>query len=789
MADLTTLPRPVRRALPWAFALVGVLAVLAVWMAGESTEQRVIREDTRLTAEQVRLRLEAWVDNRVAAVRLFVGRHDARRHASLEYDRAARRLLELFPGFQALNFIDASGVIRDVVPDEGNEAALGRNVYDHKPGVGRAVDRTRASGGLAFGPVIELFQGGRGVTAYQAVHGPEGEVEGFVNAVFRIDTLVDACLAEQSLRRNYRFRIIAPSGVEVYRHADDGDPAWPHAYTTHLRIFGRGWRMELAPSTELLEASASLADEISAAVGVLLVLLISLLLRAHIGGLETLAESQARYRLLVENASDMIVKVDAAGRFTYVSPSYCRTFGKTEDELLGRGFMPLVHEDDREATAREMAKLEQPPHTCHIEQRALTARGWRWLAWSDTALLGPDGRIEAVIGVGQDISARKELEDQLRQAQKLQAVGQLAGGIAHDFNNILQAVLGNLHFAQEELPEGHPALTELEPVQQGAERAAQLTRQLLAFSRQQVLSRELLDVDSLVRDHLRLLRRLIGEGIALEFRPGPEVGLVSADPAQLEQILLNLCVNARDAIGSRGTIEIGTGGTVVDAPRPDDPGVAPGPYVTISVRDDGTGMEPAVVERIFDPFFTTKGVGRGTGLGLATAYGIVRQHGGFIEVQSEPGVGSTFVVCLPRAEGEVEERETGAPAAPGRGHETVLLAEDDDAVRDFAERALGRAGYRVLTARDGEEAVAVAERHAAEIGLVLLDVVMPRLGGPEAARRIRALIPGVALVFASGYAPDEAVAGLPAGEEPEFLAKPYRLHDLLRAVRDGLDRA
>ncbi|MBE0565951.1 MAG: PAS domain S-box protein [Krumholzibacteria bacterium] len=788
MLDVTNTPRRLRRLLPWIFAVLGCLVVFALWTLGATTERRLVREDTALTADQVHLRLEAWVGSRVAAVRLFAGQHSARSHADFTYEQMAFRLIELFPGLQALNLLDQDGVIRDVVPEEGNEAALGRNVHDHIPGVGAAVDRAGVTRQIAFGPVITLFQGGLAVTSYAPVFNADGGLTGFINGVFRIDTLVDDCLSEGSLRQNYRFRLLDPDGREVYRHAADTDTDWPFAYATRLQLFEQPWSLVLAPSPQFLDDSVSYADEISAAVGIALVLLLAWLLRAHFAGLGRLADSQARYRLLVEHTGDMIVKMDPQGRFLYVSPSYCVVFGRSEEELLDGRFVPQVHEEDRAASAQETAKLALPPYTCYLEQRALTRDGWRWHSWSDTAILGPDGRIEAVIGVGRDISERKELEDQLRQAQKLQAVGQLAGGIAHDFNNILQAVLGNLHFAQEELPPEHPAAQDLQLVQKGAERAAQLTRQLLAFSRQQMLSRTLLDVNRLVSDHLRMLHRLIGEGLVLEFKPGADVGPVSADPGQLEQVLLNLCVNARDAIGAAGTILITTGERALDDATAAQVAAAPGSYVAISVADDGCGMDEAVMERIFDPFFTTKGVGHGTGLGLATAYGIVKQHGGFIDVVSARGQGSTFTVCLPRAEGEVEVEVLGTARAPERGHETILLAEDDEAVREFAERALTRAGYRVITARDGLEAVELATRHADEIGLALLDVVMPKMGGVQAAQRIRALAPGIGLVFASGYAPGEELPVAAPGGDVVFLGKPYRLDDLLRNVREILDR-
>ncbi|HPF69967.1 MAG TPA: PAS domain S-box protein [Candidatus Krumholzibacteria bacterium] len=792
MPSLTATPRRFRRLLPWLFAALGAVATLLWWWRADSHENRIIDQATRITATQVSLRLEAWVAARSAALEQFARGSGARATARIPFATAAGRLIALYPDLQAINLIDQDGVIVTVVPEDGNRGALGRNVRAHSPAIAAAFEQADHTDGLVFGPVIELFQGGRGITTYRALTHADGTPDGFVNGVFRLDTLVDTCLPEASLRDSYGIRLLDGSGTEQYRHPARTRLASAHEVQLPVRIFGQVWTLQMAPSPDLVAASRPWADEVSGVALLVFVAAITILLRAHLQDLEQLAESRARYRLIVEHAGDMIAKVDAQGRFQYVSPSYCRTFGKSEDELLGRDFMPMVHEEDRAPTAEALARLAAPPHTAYHEQRVLTQAGWRWVSWLSSAVLGPDGRIESIVGVGRDITVRKGLEEQLQQAQKMQAVGQLAGGIAHDFNNILQTVLGGLVLARDDLPAGHPVLKELDLVQQGAERAAGLTRQLLSFSRHQPIETRPVDLNRLVNDHLTMLRRIIGGTMDLVFTPDAGISWVAADAGQLEQVLMNLCVNARDASRGQGRIDVATGQVVIG---PDDrraPAAGPGTYVCVRVSDHGCGMDEETRTRIFEPFFSTKGPGRGTGLGLAMVYGIVQRHRGCIDVTSLPGEGATFTVCLPRVDAPAATDDRAkAPAAPAASVAarpgTILLAEDDEDVRALAKRALQGAGYTVIAAVDGIEAVELARRHRDEIGVAILDVVMPRAGGPQAAAEILSFLPGLPLVFASGYAPDPELARLQAAGRVAFLAKPYRLGELLAGVDRALD--
>jgi len=780
-----------RRWLAWTpviFGCLGALAILLLWRETDQAARLRLGMETRVTATQIGLRLEAWIDARTKLMDFLAND----RYADLaavagEFPRDAARLVELHPGLQALNFIDRDWVIRIVVPPESNAPALDRDLHGHPSrGVVEAVLRAERSGRITRTPVVDLLQGGRGFATYAPVKGADGQTLGFLNAVFRLRALVDTCLAEADLRERFAFCLVAENDTLAYSHPDAFDASsLPHAVSYPVRIVDQPWTLTVAPRPAYAALADTRADEFLAAGALLLVASIALLLHILVRRQAALRESRAKYQLLVEHQSDVVAKVDAAGRFLYVSPSYCELFGRSETELLGCEWLPLVHAGDRDATSEVMQSLVRPPHRTSFEQRALTKDGWRWLAWSVTAVLDRNARIDAIIGVGRDITRRKELEEQLRQSQKMQAIGQLAGGIAHDFNNILQVMRGHLEMLLQDLQPQGQVRRDLEAVQRSAIRATELTKQLLTFSRQQMLSPAIIDLDEVVVDVLPLLRRLLREAIELEHRPAGRRLLVRADRGQLEQVLMNLCVNARDAITDTGRITVVTGSRelTVEFCR-DHAGLRPGPHVSLEVVDTGHGIPPAVKERIFEPFFTTKTVGAGTGLGLATVYGIVQPHGGAIEVASEVGQGSRFTVWLPAAAGEPAERkERVEPAAPG-GNETILVAEDDPTVRELAVRLLGQAGYRVLTAGDGQDAV---EQHAAAeqpIALTLLDMVMPRLGGREAARRIRERDPRARILFVSGYAPEEA------GPAPDadHLMKPYDAATLLSRVRTILDR-
>jgi nitrogen-specific signal transduction histidine kinase/CheY-like chemotaxis protein len=393
--------------------------------------------------------------------------------------------------------------------------------------------------------------------------------------------------------------------------------------------------------------------------------------------------------------------------------------------------------------------------------------------------------------VAQDISERRQLELQLRQAQKMEAVGRLAGGVAHDFNNLLMVIKGHTELLLNVLPPAEQVARKIEQIDRSADRASALTRQLLAFSRRQVLQPQIINLNSIVQEMGKLLPRLIGEDVELLIHTDEQLGTVRADASQMEQVIMNLAVNARDAMPNGGKLVIETANLDLESSYTTmHPLMKPGPYIRLVVTDNGTGMDAETQSHIFEPFFTTKDKGKGTGLGLATVYGIVKQSGGFIWVYSEFGKGTSFKIYLPRL--DQPEDYTGSPhpsiEAP-MGTETVLLAEDEQDVREIAREFLESGGYRVIEARDGNEAIALAAKHRGEIDLLVTDMVMPGMTGQELAVRLQSELPGLCVVFMSGYSEHAATEMANADPSVRLLTKPFSRTALLRAAREILQSA
>ncbi|HWK88898.1 MAG TPA: PAS domain S-box protein [Longimicrobium sp.] len=495
-----------------------------------------------------------------------------------------------------------------------------------------------------------------------------------------------------------------------------------------------------------------------------------------------LARREEHFRFLVEESRDVFGTLDAAGRLTYVGPCIRIQLGYAPDEVTGRPLADLIDPADRPHLRALLDSLPGRPGGSARGEHHWLRRGGGTCIMDAAFQFSPVSPSGPVLFSARDVTQQRALELQLRQSQKMDAIGRLAGGVAHDFNNLLTAILGHAELILMDLPAESPFREDVVEVKHAAERAAGLTRQLLAFSRQQVMQPAVVAPASVVAGVARLLQRLIGEDVRLVVREEPGAGFVRVDPHQLEQVLLNLAVNARDAMPAGGTLELAVSRVEVGEGAEGWPYfVLPGRYVRLTVRDTGTGMPPEVAQRIFEPFFTTKEAGKGTGLGLATVYGIVQQSEGFVWTSTAPGEGATFTVLLPRV--EEDGNAPGDVPAAGEGYAgTVVLLEDERAVRDFAARVLARAGYRVLDFEQPEDALRVLADPAVEVDLLVTDLVMAGMNGPQVAARTRETRPGLPVLYVSGYS-REALAergmGIASGA---LLAKPFTGAELLEHV-------
>ncbi|HXZ13364.1 MAG TPA: PAS domain S-box protein [Candidatus Sulfotelmatobacter sp.] len=501
---------------------------------------------------------------------------------------------------------------------------------------------------------------------------------------------------------------------------------------------------------------------------------------------EKVRESEARLRVLIEQLPAVLWTVDKDLRFTSALGAGLTRLGLKPNQLVGMPLLEYFETSDQTflPIAAHRRAVAGEPMTFHVE----------WKSGSYACHVEPlrdaGGNVQGAICMALDITDRKQLEEQLRQAQKMEAVGRLAGGIAHDFNNLLMVIQGYADLMSDRLPAGDPLRRNAEQIQMASQRATSLTRQLLAFSRKQMLAPKVLNIQTVVADMEKILRRLIGEDIQLETSSAADLWLVKADRSQVEQVIMNLAVNARDAMPQGGRLTIETANVELDASCAHPPAVlAPGQYVMLAVTDNGCGMDAATQAHIFEPFFTTKEKGKGTGLGLATVYGIVKQSGGYVWVYSEPGRGSCFKVYLPR----IEEHQPSATRdrqldrnSLERGSETILLVEDEKGVRELAREYLEMTGYKVIAAEDGHTALELAAMHAGPIHLLMTDVVMPGISGRELAQRVAQIRQGIKVLYMSGYTDQAVVHHGILEDDAVLLQKPFTVTTLASKLRELL---
>jgi PAS domain S-box-containing protein len=498
-----------------------------------------------------------------------------------------------------------------------------------------------------------------------------------------------------------------------------------------------------------------------------------------------------QFKTIFDNANFGAAIADLDGVLTYVNDCFAAAHGYEARELAGQPLKWSHNEEQQEQVELLLRQLTREGRFNAQEVGHCRRDGTAFpMLMTGQVVRDTNGAPQCIAATAIDLTERKALESQLQQAQKMESVGRLAGGVAHDFNNMLGVILGYTDLALMRVDLASPVHADLMAIRKAAERSANLTRQLLAFARKQTAAPKVLDLNEAVEGMLKMLRRLIGEDIDLVWLPDKNLWPVKVDPSQIDQILANLCINARDAIEGVGKLTIETGTTAFDeAYCAEHPGFVPGEYVLLAVSDDGSGMDKETQGKLFEPFFTTKEMGKGTGLGLATVYGIVKQNNGFINVYSEPGHGTTFKIYLPWHVGKAEQLKTiDSTQAISRGHETVLLVEDESAILEITTTMLEHLGYTVLAASTTGEAIRLANEHPGEIHLLITDVVMPEMNGRKVAERLMPLHPNLKLLFMSGYTSNVIAHQGVLNEGVCFIQKPFSMKDFATKVREVLDQ-
>ena len=502
-----------------------------------------------------------------------------------------------------------------------------------------------------------------------------------------------------------------------------------------------------------------------------------------------LRQSEQRFHDLFENAKDILFTLDLEGNVTSLNKSAEEVMGWTRSEALQLHLKSLVAPEHLNLCSQMMQRILNEEPLQHFEIAMLRKDGRRVLLQASARLIYSNGEKYGIQGMARDVTERRRLETMVQQSQKLEAIGRLSGGLAHDFNNLFCVISGHTELLTEQMEPAQPALKNLAQIKKAVDSASSLTRQLLAFSRKQVFHPRILDLNAAVVETKKMLGRLVGEQIEFFTSLHPALGNVRVDPVQLEQILVNLVLNARDAMSQGGKLTIETANVDLEEGAKSKRAIVPaGKYVALSITDNGCGMDEEAQSRIFEPFYTTKELGKGSGLGLATVYGIVKQSGGFIWVYSEVGKGTSFKIYLPRVDQAAEKAGAPLPTAEApRGTETVLLAEDEQDVREVAREFLESGGYTVLEARDGNDALQIAAQHSGSIDLLVTDMVMPRMTGQELAARLQRKRPELQVIYMSGYSEHAAAEAAQGDSLMRLLTKPFSRTAILRLVRQTLN--
>jgi signal transduction histidine kinase/CheY-like chemotaxis protein len=774
----------------WALAAIFVfLAYLGLLRQNIlDTQRRETSVDAQLVSESAQMHLST---NRDYLLMLAGERARGFLDAASFQERGARFVAD-HPELVCLNWVDADFVITDVAPLEGNEQVVGLPLdLPESRRVSRLAMAERHPG---YTRPFDIIQGARAFELWVPVFSGDVFV-GLLGAVYSYERLLQV-VVDPLVRGRNLVGVTDADGKVILELPSQGTadpklarqvaltPAENGALLT-LTPYGRGAANRTLRLLEIICLALVLGAGFA-------MWMLRREVEARRRSESALRTSEAKARGILDNVGVGVAVLSPELEILEVNPLMREWFPAIDPLKRPRCYQSFceppgdgVCDDCPAARSLQDGRIHESTKSV---ARDGALRSYHMLS---SPVIDPDGTVTAAIQIVEDVTERLAVDAQSRQAQKMEAVGRLAGGVAHDFNNMLQVIIGHAELAMDDQDPAQPWASHMREIRSAADRSANLVSQLLAFARKQVTAPRVLDLNETVEGTISLLRRLIGENIALSWQPGEHVWPVRMDPTQVDQVLANLCVNARDAFADVGRIAIETGnGTFDDSWCEANPGFLPGNFTVLTVSDDGSGMDAATLTRLFEPFFTTKMLGQGTGLGLATVYGIVRQNGGFIKVDSEPGRGTRFRIHLPRHAEKTEVRAENEPSAPpARGDELLLLVEDEPMILDAARRRLEKLGYRVLVAASPDEALAAAAGFPGTIDLLITDVIMPGMNGHELSDRLQAGRPGLRTLFMSGYSGDVIARDGALADDIHFLQKPFSVHDLSAAIRRALGAA
>jgi len=772
--------------IPAVVFLVLAGAFSGLWWSLHTRDRALLRRQTRVTAEQAAARLEDTLAMRLALVDQI--RHEWLASPFETRDAFTRRSLALqreFPGYLAVSWIDPEGIIRWVVPREPNLAAENQDLHTH-PFAAPYFTAAERTGRVQVTPPIGLYQGGIGLAAYFPIITAEGTHLGYLNAVFRLAPLIRSTLRETILR-NYTVRIVEGDRPVFSSGEDVSGSLASLAGTATFRVGGRPWEIRLAPGPSLLKQERPILATALLFLGIALAGSSAWLSRLALLRHTALVASEQKFRDLFESISDLVFFIDASGRTLDINDAGARLLGAaSREEVLGRNLVREVLSSPRQR--RELAaRLAREEVVRGLEVQITTLDGRPLLArFFGSATRDADGQITGYRGIVRDVTEQRRLEERMARMERMESLSNLAGGIAHDFNNILatiqhRASILALRTTSTELQE------HVDAIETSVKMAASLTSQLLTFARGDVHRHGSADLNQVVRSTLEIFGSTVTPAISIETELEDHLPPVVGSEVQLQQVVLNLCINARDAMPEGGRLRIRTAMVMEPDPSLATPGPhSVGPWARLEVQDTGLGMDAATRERAFDPFFTTKEPGSGTGLGLAVVYGTITGLGGHVDLDSEPGRGTTFTIFLPVAPPPPTPAEGARPQSQSSGG-TILVVDDDEAVRSSLGMVLDELGYTVLQADSGEAALRLFRSEHPRIDAVILDMTMPGLDGPETFAELERIDPGVRVIVSTGYSRSRGAASLVEAGAVTVLHQPYRIRELVTAIHEALD--